>query len=43
MRLRFDDRKSIREMTVDVPEGGCGLEHLSDEIVAKELQLAAER
>ena len=39
----FDDRKSIREMPADVPEGGCGLEHLSDEIVAKELQLATER
>ena len=32
-----------RGMPADGPESGRGLENLSDEIVAKELQLAAER
>ena len=32
-----------REMPADGHESGRGLENLSDEIVAKELQLAAER
>ena len=36
-------RQIDREMPADGHESGRGLENLSDEIVAKELQLAAER